>query len=47
VAAYNAVYDPDLTPDAGWTPTLHTRVDPAWAVPRVVAGSVGVRRLGR
>jgi pectate lyase len=46
VAAYNAAYDPDLTPDAGWTPALRTRVDPAWAVPQVVAGSVGIRHLG-
>nr|WP_084699570.1 polysaccharide lyase family 1 protein [Actinoplanes globisporus] len=46
VAAYNAAYDPDLTPDAGWTPTLRTRVDPAWAVPLVVAASVGIRHLG-
>jgi pectate lyase len=46
VAAYNAAYDPDLTPDAGWTPTLRTRVDPAWAVPQVIADSVGVRHLG-
>jgi pectate lyase len=37
VAAYNAAYDPDLTPDAGWTPTARTRVDPAWAVPALVS----------
>jgi len=46
VAAYNAAYDPDLTPDAGWTPTLRTRMDPAWAVPQVVAASAGIRHLG-
>ena len=46
VAAYNAAYDPDLAPDAGWTPALRTRVDPAAAVPRVVAASVGIRKLG-
>jgi pectate lyase len=46
VAAYNAAYDPDLAPDAGWTPTLRTRVDPAWAVPVVVAASAGARKLG-
>ena len=42
VAAYNAAHDPDLTPDAGWTPTARTHVDPAWAVPAltlVLAGS--------
>ncbi|HEY0532557.1 MAG TPA: pectate lyase [Actinoplanes sp.] len=36
VAAYNAAYDPDLAPDAGWTPTARTHVDPAWAVPALV-----------
>lgn len=46
VAAYNAAYDPDLAPDAGWTPTLRTKVDPAWAVPQVVAAGVGIRHLG-
>jgi len=46
VAAYNAAYDPDLTPDAGWTPTLRTRVDPAALVPAVVAATAGIRRLG-
>jgi pectate lyase len=46
VAAYNAAYDPDLSSDAGWTPTLRTRVDPAAAVPQVVAASVGARHLG-
>jgi pectate lyase len=46
VAAYNAAYDPDLSPDAGWTPTLRTRVDPAWAVPLVVAAGVGRQHLG-
>jgi pectate lyase len=46
VAAHNAAYDPDLAPDAGWTPTLRTKVDPAWAVPQVVAAGVGIRHLG-
>ncbi|MFI5891469.1 polysaccharide lyase family 1 protein [Actinoplanes sp. NPDC051513] len=46
VAAYNAAYDPNLTPDAGWTPALRTRLDPAWAVPLVVAAGVGIRHLG-
>jgi pectate lyase len=41
VAAYNAAYDPDLSPDAGWTPVARTRIDPTWAVPGVqlIAGS--------
>ncbi len=47
VAAHNAAYDPDLTPDAGWTPTLRPRLDPTIAVPAVVAASVGVRRILR
>ena len=47
VAAHNAAYDPDLTPDAGWTPTLRPRLDPTVAVPAVVAASVGVRRILR
>jgi pectate lyase len=46
VAAYNTAYDPDLTPDAGWTPTLRTRVDPARAVPILVAAGAGIRHLG-
>jgi pectate lyase len=46
VAAYNAAYDPDLSPDAGWTPTLRTRLDPTIAVPAVVNATAGVRRLG-
>ena len=46
VAAYNAAYDPDLAPDAGWTPTLRTRVDPAWLVPLVVTAAAGSSHLG-
>lgn len=41
VAAYNAVHDPDLGADAGWTPTLHTRLDPVWSVPERVARHAG------
>jgi pectate lyase len=32
VAAYNAVNDPDLGTDVGWTPTLFTEVQPIWKV---------------
>ncbi|WP_318306884.1 pectate lyase family protein [Amycolatopsis solani] len=40
LAEYNAANDPDLGPDAGWTPTLVARLDPAWQVPaRVLAGA--------
>ena len=45
VAAYNAAYDPDLTPDAGWVPTLRLRVDPTVAVPLLVSATVGARKL--
>jgi pectate lyase len=37
VAAYNAAHDPDLIPDAGWTPTARTHVEPAWAVPPLIS----------
>jgi pectate lyase len=43
LAAYNAVNDPDLSSDVGWTPTLHTRIDPTWAVPRLVTAGAGAR----
>ncbi|MFI7540555.1 polysaccharide lyase family 1 protein [Actinoplanes sp. NPDC049599] len=46
VAAYNAAYDPDFSPDAGWVPTLRTRVDPAVLVPVIVKAAAGARRLG-
>ncbi|MDY7088997.1 MAG: pectate lyase [Actinomycetota bacterium] len=45
VAAYNAVHDPDLTPDVGWTPTLRTRLDPTAAVPALVNAGAGIRRI--
>jgi pectate lyase len=32
LAAYNAVNDPDLGNDVGWTPTLFNEVQPAWTV---------------
>lgn len=41
VAAYNAVNDPDLGADAGWTPTLHTRITPARQVPALVSRNAG------
>jgi pectate lyase len=36
LAAYNAAFDPDIAPDAGWTPTRRTRLDPTIAVPLLV-----------
>jgi len=46
VAAYNGAYDPDLAADAGWTPVLRNRVDPAFLVPVIVAATAGIRHLG-
>ncbi len=46
VSAYNAVRDPDLSPDAGWTPALrHGPVLPAPLVPLVVGPLAGADRL--
>jgi pectate lyase len=47
VAAYNAAYEPDLAPDAGWTPTLRTRLDPTALVPAIVTWTAGARGLRR
>lgn len=41
VAAYNSTHDPDLGPDAGWTPTLHTTITPARQVPALVSRQAG------
>ncbi|GLW08501.1 pectate lyase [Microtetraspora sp. NBRC 13810] len=46
VAAYNAAHDPDLGSDAGWTPVLHTGVDPAESVRLSVSQRAGAGRLG-
>ncbi|GIE95694.1 pectate lyase family protein [Paractinoplanes rishiriensis] len=43
LAEYNAVHDPDLSSDVGWTPTLHTRIDPTWRVPALVQANAGAR----
>ncbi|WP_409073313.1 pectate lyase family protein [Micromonospora chalcea] len=46
LAAYNAVHDPDLGGDAGWTPTLRAaRPMPAPLVPLVVDAFAGAGRL--
>ncbi|WP_182904329.1 polysaccharide lyase family 1 protein [Microbispora sp. H13382] len=45
VAAYNAKNDPDLGSDAGWTPTLHTTVDPAATVRREVSRHAGAGEI--
>ncbi|MEV4532525.1 pectate lyase [Asanoa sp. NPDC049518] len=47
LAAYNATHDPDLAPDAGWTPTLRAgHVLPAPAAALVVELCAGARHLG-
>ncbi|MGW4638773.1 pectate lyase family protein [Sphaerisporangium sp. NPDC004334] len=45
LAAHNATHDPDLSGDVGWTPALHTRVDPAAVVPLTVPLLAGPGRL--
>ncbi len=41
VAAYNAVNDPPLGADAGWTPVLAAGRQPAWDVPQTVLSQAG------
>ncbi len=45
LAAYNAAHDPDFSSDVGWTPTLHTRIDPPQLVPVLVAIGAGAGHL--
>jgi pectate lyase len=45
VSVYNAANDPDFTPDAGWTPTMHTRIDPAVSVRLSVSQKAGAGKL--
>ncbi|GII55113.1 pectate lyase [Planotetraspora thailandica] len=45
VGVYNAAHDPDLGADAGWTPTLHTGIDPANTVRREVSRHAGAGHL--
>src|SRR6185295_6891699 len=46
LAAYNAVNDPDLSDDVGWTPTLHTQIHPTQVVPVLVALGAGTFHSG-
>lgn len=46
VAAHNLANEPDLEADAGWVPTLRTKVDPTADVPKIVKATVGIRKLG-
>jgi pectate lyase len=41
VAAWNAVNDPDLTEDVGWTPTLFLEIEPTGKVPSSVQSHAG------
>ena len=41
VADYNAVYDPDLSPFVGWTPTLFIGIDPTQRVVPLVESGAG------
>jgi pectate lyase len=41
LAAYNAVNDPDLSGDVGWTPTLYTQIHPTHFVPALVESKAG------
>ena len=36
IAAWNALNEPDLGFDAGWTPTLNFELLPAWTTPLLV-----------
>ncbi|HEU5469539.1 MAG TPA: pectate lyase [Actinophytocola sp.] len=44
IAVYNATHDPDFGTDAGWTPTLHTRIDNPRIVPLLVSLKAGAGR---
>jgi pectate lyase len=41
LAAYNAVNDPDLSSNVGWTPTLYATLHPTQAVPGLVLAQAG------
>ncbi|MFI6036782.1 polysaccharide lyase family 1 protein [Streptomyces sp. NPDC051315] len=43
--AYNSGSERDLTADAGWTPTLHTKIDSAGTADREVARGAGAGRI--
>ncbi len=47
LAAYNAAYDPDIAPDAGWTPTLRAAPPTPTALVQLLVGlGAGSGRLG-
>jgi pectate lyase len=41
LAAYNAVNNPDLSSDVGWTPTLFVEIEPAFKVPSAIESRSG------
>jgi hypothetical protein len=41
LAEYNAVREPDLAGDVGWTPTMFVAVDPTHRVPSLVESRAG------
>jgi pectate lyase len=41
LAEYNAVNNPDLSDDVGWTPTLFTEIEPTFKVPSTVESRSG------
>ena len=41
VAEHNAVRDPDLSTDVGWTPELFLTIDPAFRVPALIESQAG------
>jgi len=43
LAEYNAAFDPDIAPDAGWTPTLRASLDATADVPGIVSANAGAR----
>jgi len=45
-AAYNATHEPDLATEVGWEPVLHGRIDPAPAIPALLARTAGAGRTG-
>jgi pectate lyase len=45
LAEFNAVHDPDIATDAGWTPALRVSLDAAADVPRIVTAQAGAGKL--
>ena len=41
LAAYNALYDPDLSANVGWKPTLFTQMHPTQSLPGLIPAQAG------